>query len=209
MKQFDYYLEGHSGKEWEQQFAKCLKAVFQERIKTLRKETAACLKEKPELTVSFEAALSNGALQAFKLAAAGKKGAVRFIHFSYLLSSALSGEMLIKLDCYDETYYSDIADIDCYWDYGGLFPNRSQELKALEDRLRCEIVRLTPYEISQARLYYQVLYFMVLEDILCTLVASNRSEEIIRSCAAREVSVLYGAYFDQAKRIHKVLEVGG
>lgn len=207
MKQLEYYLE-ESDLDRQKQIGSCLGLFMKERMDLIREKAATCLKTQSEITASFEEALESGAGQALGMAKEGEKKAVRFIHFSYLYSGALSGETLIKVDYYDDTYFSDICDIDCYWDYGRLFPERMCELSNLEERLRLEIVRLTPYELQQARLYFHTLYFMVLEDILHKLVTGVKSEEIIRSCSDCGVSVLYGAYLDQAKRIHKVLEVG-
>ncbi len=205
MKQYGYYL-GET-KNREERWNTCVREAIEIRIKTVNEVVWQTYeKEKEQIQESFFRCAAEAMKQMPKLMESGHKGPIRYIHFSYLLSGALSGEMLLKMDCYDEKYFSDIRDVNCYWDYSCLYPEYTEAAAKLEEKLFMEIPRLSVPEQQRARLYYQVSNIMALEEIIQSLVKSDEFKSCIQVYAKPVVSIFFGAYLDQAELIH---ELGG
>lgn len=200
-KQLDYYLKS-SSKEHEQEYMECMKEIFRERGETLYTQIwDAYEQEKEAIEDSFDKALSLGTEKALERIEQGEKGSVRYLHFSYLLSNALADEMLVKADYYDRRHFSDMEEIDCFWDYGLLFPDYREERKRLELRLMEQVTGLTAVERQRFRIYYQVCNFMELEAVIKRLMEREQARERLRPCMDEDLSVYFGAYLDQAERI--------
>ena len=203
MGQYSYYLGTEEDRE--EGWKTCVQKMMKERVGFLRDSIWDTYgHEKEDIQESFYQAVTGGIDQVLGQMEKGQKKPIRYIHVSYLLSSALSGEMLVKLDFYDENYFSNICDTDCYWDYHLLFPEYAGALAGLEERLYAEVVRLTSHELQRARLYYQVCNFMALEEVIRKLVKTEHFQACIRPCSESVVSILYGAYLDQAELIYEV-----
>mgnify|MGYP001069513169 CR=1 FL=1 len=205
-KQLDYYLKNNSG-EHDREYLECMKEIFKERGEALYTRIwDAYEKEKDRIQDSFDKALRLGAQEALDRMEQGEKGPIRYLHFSYLLSNALAEEMLVKADYYDGRHFSDLAEVDCFWDYRLLFPHYLEERECLEGRLIKKVTGLTACERQRFRLYYQVWNFMELEAVIKRLMGREQARESLSPCLNGELSVYFGAYLDQAERI---LQIGG
>lgn len=186
----------------EKQFCECLKNSMEKRSRYL---SQAVLKEytnhKEKVTDSFLMAFQTGGRQLDFMIASGLKSKIQYIHLSYLLSGALTEKYELKIDFYDQRYFGDLEEVDCFWDYHELFPMYPQELLELKVELQNCLPRLTAYEIQRAKLYYQVGNFAVLEPIIQDLLRNLHGEDFLTEYMDSQVNVFYGAYLDQAKRI--------
>lgn len=133
----------------------------------------------------------------------GIKGKICYVHFSYLLSGALSDEMLVKMDCYDKCYYADIADFDCFWNCKKLFPQYDIEKNKIEKNLQREVIRTKSGEISQVGICLTACNYLILKPIVSELVRGERFQNLINSYCAQKTFFLYGAYLDQAEVVYQ------
>lgn len=134
----------------------------------------------------------------------GKKGKLRYIHFSYLLSGALSGEMLVKLDFYDERYYRDVEETDCFWNCRELFPDYEKECRQMEEKMRRRILRVQSGELSQIKIGLTAWNYLLLKPVMAELVRSRRVEEQLRPFCEERAFLFYGPYLDESEVIHKM-----
>ena len=200
-KQLDYYLK-NSSEEHGREYLECMKEIFRKRGETQYTQVwDAYEQEKETIEDSFDKALGLGTEKALERMGQGGKGPVRYLHFSYLLSNALTDEMLVKADYYDRRHFSDLEEIDCYWDYGLLFPRYVEERERLELFLMEQVAGLTAVERQRFRIYYQVCNFMELEAVIKRLMEREQARERLSPCMDGELSVYFGAYLDQAERI--------
>ncbi|MBD5552692.1 MAG: hypothetical protein HDQ96_16250 [Lachnospiraceae bacterium] len=203
MGQFEYFLEQNT-KLREKQFCDCLRECMEKRNGYLEKDVRMVYEEnKEDITESFRAAFREGIRQVEIMQTSYVKELICYIHLSYLLSNALTGENKVKIDFYDRRYFADLQEVDCFWDYGVLFPTYKQELFEMESQMRQEVPRLTLYELQKARTYFQVENFIVLGSILRTLIKEAEIREYAGRYLAPEARVFYGAYLDQAELICK------
>lgn len=205
MKPYSYHLEDPADRKMRWQ--SCIQTMMGKRIKTLEVTTWQIYsEEKDYIQDSFHSAVLNGIEATSKLVGTQQKGPLRYIHVSYLLNSAFTGEMLVRLDFYDNEYFMDHQNVECYWDYQCLFPGYAAAVQELETQLSEEVVRLSSYELQRARLYYQTCNFILLKDIIRELVKTKQFKQIVEICSEPKVSILFGAYLDQAVLIY---ELGG
>ncbi len=133
-----------------------------------------------------------------------QKGKITYIHLSYLLSGALSGEQLIKMDFYDARHYRDVEETDCFWDYSGLFPSYDRERKDAEAELRRRIVRMQSGELSRIGIGMTACGALALKPILKELAASREFLRNIRHYCGCPAYILYGAYLDEAELLYQI-----
>lgn len=133
----------------------------------------------------------------------GKKGRIGYIHFSYLLSGALSEELLIKLDVYDKRYYRDVEEVECYWDCSSFFPDFSAEFREMAEELSKKMIRVQSGEISRLRIGMMVVNYMLLKPILEEMVRGKEVEKQLELFCEEKACILYGAYLDQAEVIYQ------
>lgn len=201
MAKSEYFLE-QNAESREKQFCDCLRVCMEKRNRYLGENVREIYeKDKADITESFRTAFQAGFRQVETMQASCVKGAISYIHISYLLSSALTGENKVKIDFYDQRYFSDLQEADCFWDYRALFPKYKQEVQEMEYQLRQGLPRLTSYELQKARTYFQVGNFIVLGSILRRLMREAGIRECFGRCLASEAGVFYGAYLDQAELI--------
>ncbi|MFR4440706.1 MAG: hypothetical protein ACLT46_13320 [Hungatella sp.] len=203
MKQLDYMLE-QSDEERQKQFLDCIRSCLEKRSRYLGKDVwTEYLKNERDIVDSFQNAFLTGMEQLHDIMTSGKKQAISYIQISYLLSTALSGEKLIKIDFYDRHYYGDIYEADCFWDYGKLFPEYKEELILLKKELQQVLPRITSYEFQKASTYYQIGNFIVLETVVKDMLYKIKPEELPGKYLAANGGVFYGAYLDQSEMIYK------
>ncbi len=203
MGQLSYTLE-QKDEVREEQFLDCIRSCMERRSMCLEQDTWEVYKKNEDAIVeSFQEVLSMAIQQIGEMIASGSKQPISYIQLSYLLSGALLGEHLLKVDFYDCHYYGDLQEIDCFWDYGALFPQYEQELGVLERELRQAIPRISAYELQKAQTYYQVGNFMVLGTILQDMMQKIKPEERLGGSSAVNGAVFYGAYLDQSEMIYR------
>ncbi len=203
MGQLSYTLE-QKDEVREEQFLDCIRRCMEQRSMCLERDTWELYKNKENAIVeSFQKVLGMAIQQTEEMIASGSKQPISYIQLSYLLSGALLGEHLLKVDFYDYHYYGDMQEIDCFWDYGALFPQYEQELGFLERELRQALPRISAYELQKAQTYYQVGNFMVLETILQDMMQKIKPEERLGNSSAVDGAVFYGAYLDQSEMIYR------
>lgn len=205
MEEIGYTLLG--SKERKEQYKELMISILSEYyLRTRQKVMKEFENRREKVEDSFCKAVEAAKHSLHKEISAGQKGKLRYIQFSYLLSNALSGERLIKVDFYDRRYYRDIEEIDCYWDFGLLFGEEEKEYLNYADKLRREVIRLQSGELSQLRIGLLIFNYMVLKEILKELVKSERLLKELRPYCKDEVFFIYGAYLDQAEVLHHVVQ---
>ena len=203
MGQLSYTLE-QKDEVRKKQFFDCIRSCMERRSMCLEQDTWEVYKKNKDAIVeSFQEVLGMAIQQIGEMIASGSKQPVSYIQLSYLLSGALLGEHLLKVDFYDYHYYGDMQEIDCFWHYGALFPQYEQELGFLERELRQALPRISAYELQKAQTYYQVGNFMVLETILQDMMQKIKPEERLGGSSAVNGAVFYGAYLDQSEMIYR------
>lgn len=133
-----------------------------------------------------------------------RKGKLKYVHFSYLLSGALSGEHLVKMDFYDNRYYRDVEETDCFWDCRDLFPFYEEECQHIEADMKSEIVRVHSGELSRIRIGLIAVDYLTLQSVLKVLVMSESFLERILPYCGQSVQLLYGAYLDEAEVLYQL-----
>ncbi|MBQ9989543.1 MAG: hypothetical protein IJP31_01160 [Lachnospiraceae bacterium] len=134
----------------------------------------------------------------------GQKGRIQYVHFSYLLSGALSEELLIRLDAYDKRYYRDVEEVECYWDYSSIFPDFSAEFNRLAEELRKRMIRVQSSEVSRLKIGMMVLNAVIMETVLSEMIISKEVEQLLEEFCEEKACILYGTYLDQAEVIHQL-----
>lgn len=201
MNQINYFLK-QNPETRERQLCDSIKACMEKRSMHLETDIWKVYEErKTDIIKSFQEAFRSGTEQIGAMQASRIKSPICYIHLSYLLSGALTGESRVKIDFYDQRYFADLQEIDCFWDYQMLFPEYAQELLELEDQLRQDVPRLTSCELQKARTCFQTGNFIVLEPVLQALLDDAKIKECLDRYSASEVNVFYGAYLDQSELI--------
>ena len=201
MNQSGYFPE-QNPETRKKQFLDSIRACMEKRSRHLETDVRKTYEEqKTEILKSFQEVFQEGREQIRAMQEAHVKFPVCYIHLSYLLSGALTGESRLKIDFYDRRYFADLQEVDCFWDYRMLFPEYEQELYEMEAQLRQELPRLTACERQKAGIYFQTGNFIVLEPVLKALIAEPEIRACLDGCLAPEVQIFYGAYLDQSERI--------
>lgn len=175
---------------------------YQER--TLRRTWELFESRREEMEGSFCKAMAEANDWLSSCISSGTKEKISFIHISYLLSGALSGEMLLKLDFYDKRYYSDPEEADFFWDCHELFPEHDDELNRMVREIRERVIRAKSNEISMAGICMTACNCLVLKPIVEKLVQCRSFERLTEAYRDDRVPVLYGAYLDEAEVIHEM-----
>lgn len=133
-----------------------------------------------------------------------KKGKLRYIHFSYLLSGALSGEHLVKIDFYDKQYYKDVEEANCFWDCMNLFPFYEEACKNAETDIKRGIARIQSGELSRIRIGFTACDYLTLKPVLKELVKGEKFIKSLLPYCEPPVYILYGAYLDEAEILYQI-----
>jgi hypothetical protein len=191
------------------EYRRRMDAYLVERIKTIIRERSfdtfeLYLAGREKVLQGFLSALSSAAGSAEPMIEADKKGKIRFMQFSYLLSAALMKELRLRIDLYDSRHYADMTDVGGYWDYQELFPYIDDDMAKLKGELEKQFRRVRDYEIFDIRNYYHVAVFALIGEILKDIVAKDAFAESLTGAYEAEVAVLFGAYLDQSELIATV-----
>lgn len=162
----------------------------------------ACFGENlSRLEETFLAAIQAGVEETAALQAQGLKQEVRYIHFSYLISGAVTKEELLKVDFYDHRHYADLAETDCCWDYSALFPTLREDAQEMGAILKRHFLRVMDYEIEELFLGYRMLIFQPFQQICTALAVRPDFWSAVSPVCGELTDLLYGGYLSQSERI--------
>lgn len=133
---------------------------------------------------------------------AGVKGDLRYLKISFLMSGQFSGENLLKIDFYDERFYGDPYEIDCYWDYGELFPLEKKEMEEIGCLMRKELIKVMDFEVEERLSAYWIGRMQLLQIVLMELLKKERVLSAILKGAGSQIQVLYGAYLGSSQSLY-------
>lgn len=153
---------------------------------------------------TLQAKLSEGICSLHLCQERGQKGRLAYLQFSFLMSGQYSGEHLLKIDFYDGRFYADPYEIDCFWDYGFLFPFQQQKITQIISAVRMEITALMDYEIYERLPAYRLGQMFLLQELLRKIQAEEKIMSLLRAEADPGIQVIYGAYMSEAQRLFTV-----
>lgn len=130
-----------------------------------------------------------------------KKGKLACLQLSFLMSGRFSNEHLLKIDFFDSRFYADPYDIDCFWDYGQLFPDEDKKLEEITFSVRKRMQKVMDYEIEERLLTYRLGQMQLLQPILKELLQKKDLYTSLSVEAEKEISVLYGGYMGSFQRL--------
>ena len=162
---------------------------------------------KDKILQSFLVSIASNSAAVQPLIDSGKKGLIKYVQLSYLLSDSLVNELKVKIDFYDARYYGDIEMTGGHWDYKDLllFPYIDEDMEIICCELLKRFTRLKNYELLDIRLYYHIGIFALMLEILKILAEDKAfTEAFFGGIFASEVTVLYGAYLDQSEVIASI-----
>lgn len=163
-----------------------------------------CTEHAQAVSDSLYAALEEGihALHSFK--EDGLKGSLAYLQFSFLLSGIFSGEHLLKIDFYDDRFYADPFEIDCFWDYRFLLPYQQQRLEKIISDVRNEVVRVLDCDICERFPAYRLGQMQLLQEVVKCIQHDERISFLLLSEADPEIKVIYGVYMGDAQRLFTI-----
>lgn len=134
-----------------------------------------------------------------------RKGELRYLQLSYLLSGVSMGADLLKLDFYDKRYYGDPFDFDCFWDYKILFPNTANHREIIRSKLKNEVIRMMDYELEERMAGYKKGQARILKGIIVNMFQEERLRDLFDLDHQHDISVMYGAYMGQSSPICTII----
>lgn len=147
-----------------------------------------------ELCEDLANTIKNGLEQLHSCQEKGLKGELCYLVISFLLSGVYSQESLLKLDFYDERYYRDPCDLDCYWDYSALFPSAIENKKKIIQRIKLKVTSVMDYEVEERMTSYRVGQSRLLEGIMKKMFQEESLKKTLALEAEKEVRIMYGPY---------------
>lgn len=133
-----------------------------------------------------------------------RKGRLAYLQFSFLMSGIFSNEHLLKIDFYDDRFYEDPYEIDCYWDYSCLFPEQSQRQGKMISEVRRKVVKVMDYELHERFPTYRLGQMQLLLDLLKRIQAEEKIVSLLSTEAEPEIKVIYGVYMGAAQMLFTV-----
>lgn len=132
----------------------------------------------------------------------GEKGSLVYLQFSFLMSGLFSSENLLKIDFYDERFYADPCEIECYWDYSLLFPKQQEQIETMMACVRKGSIKVRDYEILERLPLYRLGQMRLLQNVMTEL---SGNEKILSLLAAEgEIQVLYGTYMGEFRKLRSI-----
>lgn len=135
-----------------------------------------------------------------------EKGSLAYVQLSFLMSGQFSGEHLLKIDFYDKRLYADPWEIDCFWDYGFLFPREDERTQELIRRLRKKVVGIMDYQVYERLPTYRLGQMTLLWEVLEAIVQNDRIRSVLRAedSSGSGIKVLYGVYMGGAQTLSTI-----
>ena len=120
------------------------------------------------LLASMRAALISCDQQAAALRHSGEKGETAYIAISFLDSSYMTGAYCLRVDFYDDSFLTDIAEACAYFSYARLIPYYRESVETICTKASKRFIRFMDYEKDALAWKYknEVLYKMAL--VVCT-----------------------------------------
>ena len=150
---------------------------------------------------SFWREFSKGLSELAKLQKLKVKSDLKYVNISFLFSAAYGGGNEVKIDFYDNRYYRDIHEIDCFWNYDCVIKNINDDILSLGNMAKKQIARYMDYETNLLSPVYYVGCFKILMDVVKRIVGSNLFKENISSLNLSSFKIFFGSYLDQTKCI--------
>ena len=197
--------DGNKRKKIEEYLIKRMKELFITRAHSTMLDFAEM---KDSASKSLLGVIHDGISQVKVYVDEGEKGKIRYIHFSYLLSEVIRNRLTIKIDFYDEQYFSDISEVDLFWKYDELFPYIEDDVKQLYGEIRKQFAPLLSYELTDVHMPYHAGILLIMREIIKELVAKQEFSKAMKEICDSAVMVMYGGYLDKAEIIGYV-EYGG
>ena len=176
------------------------KPLAEERFKQIQAEIEAyCAKHGKEIADETVSAFRNAFLQAAKLQMSGEKGAVRYLVLSHLFSSVYADGYAVKIDCFDQRFYSDSAELEAYLKLDWLNPFLEKDMESFRKELAEHLPRLMGYELDRVRYRYVWYYHSIIRRFLTDIIGSLLELPEFGALASEpEFEVLFGGYMDKA-----------
>ena len=153
---------------------------------------------KNSILASFQRAIAIGLKNVAE--ARPQKGKINFICISFLLTSVLSDKCEYRIDFYNNNFYLDEIESECYWEAEFLTPIMQDDYTFFERLLKRNLVRVMDYEIHKTVVSFSIFYHSVMAFFFQELIASidiKQYEGLLES----EVIVIYGGFLDKGVQL--------
>lgn len=178
-----------------------LPPLLGESMEHLRAEALNLWQTDSSIGQSFAAALAEGIRETSLLQSVYKKGKIQLVCFSFLLSGAISGETLVKMDFYDERLFGDILDTDTFWDYHGLFPHLREECEGVAKKCRKQFVRFTESDTEELYLGFYSACFSILMEIFTEIFERESTKAPFLPIMDDSLTIMMGRYLEKGFKI--------
>lgn len=170
-------------------------------MERIREEALALWETDLSIGLSFASTLAEGIRKTALLQSVYKKGKIQLVCFSFLLSGAISSEMLVKIDFYDKRLFGDTIDMDTFWDYRALFPHLREEAEILGKKCRKQFVRFTEYDTEELYLGFYSASFSILIEILTEIFEREGMQSPFLPIMDDSLTIMMGRYLEKGFKI--------
>lgn len=188
-------------KQREKEMEVFLPPLLGESMERIRAEALNLWQIDSSIGQSFASTLAEGIRKTSLLQSVYKKGKIQLVCFSFLLSGAISGEMLVKMDFYDERLFGDIMDMDTFWDYHALFPHLREECEWVAKKCRKQFVRFTEYDTEELYLGFYSASFSILIEILTEIFEREGMQSPFLPIMDDSLTIMMGRYLEKGFKI--------
>lgn len=178
-----------------------LPPLIGEAMSRIREEALGLWETEPAIGLSFASTLAEGIRKTALLQSVYKKGKIQLVCFSFLLSGAISCEMLVKIDFYDERLFGDTIDTDTFWDYSALFPDLREEAEILGKKCRKQFIRFTEYDTEELYLGFYSASFSILMEILTEIFEKEGMQSPFLPIMDDSLTIMMGRYLEKGFKI--------
>lgn len=182
-----------------------LKDTFENNILNLQ---SIIQKNKREWTLALTEKFQQNFFRAEKKKDKNKKGKLRYITFSVLLTSILTGKYSLGINFYDEKFYLDEAEVFGEFELDYISDFVSKDMEAIKTWLRNKQILYNESDLFEMKkvlaLNYTTVWVKELKDeILCCLNKSEFNHENL----ADKINVTFGSYLEKQASLF-IWEVG-
>lgn len=182
------FIKKYVGDRWQEEFL----AVDERYVKD---------KENIEnrLINSFEALCK----KAMELQKEEKKGAIKYIYFSYLRTSIKENKATYRLDAYDENWFLDNEECSTLWNADFIFSSLFKHMEELEESRKPYLKRITAMDIEKIKLIeadkYKVLTNEFIKSLVEKLIETEGYKEMNKD---EEICIIAGEYMDVCETLY-------
>ena len=160
------------------------------------------------IAAEFISAFRNAFAQTADLQIYEEKGAVRYLVLSHLYSAVQAGGYSIRLDTFDQRFYSDLYEIDATLTLDWLYGFLAEDMACFRKELVRHIPHVKEYELEQIRYRYVYYYHaLALKLISESIPALLRLPEFVKMTTESEFEVLFGGYMDKGVVIWPIKQI--